>query len=363
MSLESTFKGKKILITGNTGFKGSWLTIWLISIGAKVYGLSLEPPTNPSIFKESNLDKKIQHHYVNIQDHSKVSALIKKIKPNFIFHLAAQSLVNYSYENPIETWGTNVVGTINLLDSLRKIENKCTAIFITSDKCYANSEWYWGYRENDRLGGSDPYSASKGAAEISIKSFKDSFFNDGNVLLASARAGNVIGGGDWAKDRIVPDCIKAWSNKLPVSIRSSYSTRPWQHVLEPLSGYLCLAKELDKNPAINGDPFNFGPNSNNENTVIDVVKELSKNWEGSTWKVENKINIKYKESKLLKLNCDKALHLLNWKPALNFQETIKLTIDWYNNFYNKKKIDPYEMCKDQINKYVEKSIKVGNKWI
>jgi len=355
MNLESTFRGKRVLITGNTGFKGSWLTIWLLSLGAEIYGIALDPPTKPSIFNKAKLFDLINHHFINIQDHIKVSNLIKDIKPDFIFHLAAQPIVKYSYENPIETWKTNVNGTINVLDSLRLLDKKCTSIFITSDKCYANSEWVWGYRENDLLGGDDPYSASKGAAEIAIKSYKKSFFDNGKIFIASARAGNVIGGGDWAQDRIVPDCMRAWSQNQTVEIRSGNSTRPWQHVLEPLSGYLKLAKELDANPKLNGNSFNFGPNSNQNFTVVEVVKELSKHWDGSSWK-ENKDKLnKIKESQLLKLNCDKALHLLNWSPSLNFEETIDLTINWYYRFYKDNLFDIFEKCTEQIKQYTRKS--------
>ena len=360
MNLKSTFEGKKVLVTGNTGFKGSWLTIWLLSLGAEIHGIALDPPTQPSIFNESKLVELINHHFINIQDQFKVAKLIKDIQPDFIFHLAAQPLVKYSYENPIETWKTNVYGTINVLDSLRWLNKKCTSIFITSDKCYANSEWVWGYRENDSLGGDDPYSASKGAAEIAINSYKKSFFNNGEILIASARAGNVIGGGDWAQDRIVPDCIKAWSQNESVEIRSGNSTRPWQHVLEPLSGYLKLAKELDSNPKLNGNAFNFGPNSNQNYTVTEVVKELSKNWEGSSWKEgQNKIK-KIKECQLLKLNCDKALQLLHWSPTLEFQETIYLTIDWYYDFYNQKSFNTLDKCIKQINQYTKRSLEKIN---
>ncbi|MDC3047198.1 CDP-glucose 4,6-dehydratase [Prochlorococcus sp. AH-736-A21] len=355
MNLESTFRGKKVLITGNTGFKGSWLTIWLLSLGAEIYGIALEPPTKPSIFNQSKLVNLINHHFIDIQDHFKVSNLIKDIRPDFIFHLAAQPLVKYSYDNPIETWKTNVNGTINVLNSLRLLDKKCISIFITSDKCYANSEWVWGYRENDMLGGDDPYSASKGAAEIAIKSYQKSFFKNGEILVASVRAGNVIGGGDWAQDRIVPDCIRAWSKNQTVEIRSGNSTRPWQHVLEPLSGYLKLAKELNTNPKLNGNPFNFGPNSNQNYTVIDVVKELSKKWESSSWKENQDKMTKIKESKLLKLNCDKALHLLNWSPTLNFKETIDFTIDWYYGFYKNNLFDVFETCTQQIKQYTNKS--------
>ena len=354
MNLNSTFENKTVIITGHNGFKGSWLTAWLLSLGAKIHGISLEPPTKPSIYETSDLKEKITDHRLNIENEKEISALIRKIKPDFIFHLAAQPIVQYSYLKPIETWKTNVLGTLNILDSLRDSNLKCTAIFITSDKCYQNLEWCWGYRENDQLGGNDPYSASKASAEIAISSYFNSYFKENNseILIASARAGNVIGGGDWAKDRIVPDCIKAWTKNEPVSIRSGESTRPWQHVLEPLSGYLTLAQKLSSNPSLNGNSFNFGPSLSNNYKVVDIVKELSKNWKNSKWIIqENSI----KESKILKLNCDKALHLLDWRPTLSFKDTMKYTIDWYFEFYKDKNINSFDLCTKQINDYTNRS--------
>ena len=233
--LESSFFfNKKVLITGNTGFKGSWLSIWLNLLGAKIYGLALDPPTNPSLFKKAKLNEISINYTLDIKDSEKVINLIARIKPDYIFHLAAQPLVKYSYSNPVETWQTNVMGTVNILESLRILKNKCIGIIITSDKCYENQEWEWGYRENDKLGGSDPYSGSKGCAELAFNSYYKSFFSDSsvnNIKIASARAGNVIGGGDWAKDRIIPDCIKAWSQEMTVNIKSPESTTPFQHVL------------------------------------------------------------------------------------------------------------------------------------
>ncbi len=363
MGLKKTFENKKVLITGHTGFKGSWLTIWLLTLGAKVYGLALDPPTKPSIFEESILANKIIDIRVNVQNHLEVRKLIKEIKPDFIFHLAAQPIVKQSYIDPIETWNTNVIGTINILDAIRVNKQQCKAVFITSDKCYDNLEWHWGYRENDKLGGADPYSASKGSAEIAISSFYRSYFykDESNIMIASARAGNVIGGGDWAKDRIVPDCIRAWTNQETVLIRSQSSTRPWQHVLEPLSGYLCLAQNLNNN--LNGHSFNFGPNSDNTHNVLDIVKELSTEWENASWKIEEVNNKKMKESRLLKLNCDKALSLLNWKAVLNFQETMQFTKKWYSKFYYSKRFDTYDLCKEQIKEYTIASRIRGNTWI
>ena len=276
----SLFIDKKVLITGCTGFKGSWLSIWLNLLGSRIYGLALEPPTNPSLYVEAKLDKIIENNILDIRDSIKVSNLINEIKPDYIFHLAAQPLVQYAYLNPMETWQTNVIGTVNILDSLRALDTKCIGVIITSDKCYENQEWLWGYRETDSLGGDDPYSASKGSAELAFKSYYKSFFSNTKltkIRIASARAGNVIGGGDWAENRIVPDCIKAWSKDLTVEIKSPRSTRPFQHVLEPLSGYILLAEKLSLLEEINGQSFNFGPLSNSNHKVIDVVQELSKN--------------------------------------------------------------------------------------
>tara|TARA_B100000242_G_scaffold265989_1_gene214501 strand:+ start:149 stop:1234 length:1086 start_codon:yes stop_codon:yes gene_type:complete len=357
----SLFINKKILITGCTGFKGSWLSIWLNLLGAKIYGLALEPPTNPSLYDAAKLEKIIENNIIDIRESIKVTNLINKIRPDYIFHLAAQPLVQYSYLNPIETWQTNVIGTVNILDSLRTLDKKCIGIIITSDKCYENQEWVWGYRETDLLGGDDPYSASKGSAELAFKSYYKSFFSDTKytqIRIASARAGNVIGGGDWAENRIVPDCIKAWSKDLTVEIKSPKSTRPFQHVLEPLSGYISLAEKLNLIEEINGQSFNFGPLSNANHKVIDVVKELSKNWERSKWEINTNKN-EFRESKLLKLNCDKALTLLNWEPSLNFEKTMQLTSNWYFDFYNKSDFNVFEKCCDQIKEFCS-NIKVAN---
>ena len=350
MSIDKIFYNKKILITGNTGFKGSWLTIWLKMLGGNLYGLANGIPTIPSLFEACNLNKIINHNFIDITETKKVLSLINEIQPDFIFHLAAQPLVNYSYSNPIETWKTNVIGTVNILEAIRKLDKECVGIIVTSDKCYANQEWEWGYRESDILGGSDPYSASKGAAEIAFNSYYQAYFSkslDYKVKVASARAGNVIGGGDWAENRIVPDCIRAWKSNLPVKIRSPYSTRPFQHVLEPLSGYISLARKLKIDNTLSGESFNFGPSNNSDHKVIDVVKALSDSWPGSAWEI-NKGKNKIKESKLLKLNCDKALSLLQWLPNLNFSTTMELTGGWYYDFHHKKNMNVFKTCCEQI---------------
>ena len=355
MSKYNCFLNKRVLITGNTGFKGSWLTIWLNILGAKLYGLALDPPTKPSLFEEAKLANIIEVNNVDIRDYYQLSKVVNRIQPDYIFHLAAQSLVRESYLDPIKTWGTNVMGTVNLLESLKQIKGDCIGIIITSDKCYENQEWEWGYRESDILGGNDPYSASKGSAELVINSYSKSFFSEKqntNIRIASARAGNVIGGGDWAQNRIVPDCVKAWTQNLKVKIKSPNSTRPFQHVLEPLSGYISLAKELTKNKYLHSHSFNFGPLSNSNNKVIDLVKELGKNWSNASWEIDS-ANNDYVEAKLLKLNCDKALSLLHWEPTLDFKKTMEITGDWYFNFYNNCNSKVYDMCCDQIKLFME----------
>ena len=350
------FSKKKVLITGNTGFKGSWLSIWLDLLGAKIYGLALHPPTNPSLFEKANLDYIVENNITDIRDTEKVIKTITEIKPDYIFHLAAQPIVSLSYSKTVETWNTNVIGTVNVLESLRLLNNECIGIIITSDKCYENQEWEWGYRENDLLGGADPYSASKGSAELAFSSYQRSFFSnnsDNKIRICSARAGNVIGGGDWADNRIVPDCIKAWIKGNTVDIKSPESTRPFQHVLEPLNGYITLAEKLKLNKKLSGHSFNFGPPSNFNYKVIDVVKELSKKWTDASWEINAK-QTKYSESKLLKLNCDKALSLLNWEPTLDFNTTINMTSDWYYSFYKNKNLDVLEKCRKQIKDYMNK---------
>lgn len=352
LDLLDCFRGKNIIVTGHTGFKGSWLTAWLKELGANVIGISFNIPTIPSHFKLLDFED-IENHKIDIRDSSALENLIKMTSPDFIFHLAAQSLVINSYKNPLETWNTNLMGTVNLLESLKSLKNKCTAIFITSDKCYDNVEWSWGYRETDKLGGPDPYSASKGAAEIAISSyFRSYFMKNSNINIASARAGNVIAGGDWSQNRLIPDCIRAWSDGEKVILRNPNSTRPWQHVLEPLSGYLFLASKLHQNNSLNGKSFNFGPRDLTTKSVLDLVKKMSDYWPKVKWEIE-KVNDDYYESGLLKLNCDLAHEILNWQPKLNFEETIKMTVLWYKNYYENKELNVKELTIEQIKNYME----------
>ena len=362
---ENIYKDKKVLITGNTGFKGSWLTIWLLKLGAKVSGLSNNIPTNPSMFEELNLENKINFYNVDITNFKMVNDVIRTLKPDFIFHLAAQPLVSVSYEDPLETIKTNVVGTTNILEGIRNLNKPCVAVIITSDKCYDNIEWEWGYKETDYLGGKDIYSGSKGAAELIVKSYFHSFFNNkkSNLKVATARAGNVIGGGDWAKNRIVPDCMRSWNNNTSVKIRSPQSTRPWQHVLEPLSGYLNLGLELYKNIHLNGESFNFGPDSKNSFTVEHVLKSLMQTWNLDDPSKFYKIidNNFFHEAGLLKLNCDKALYHLKWLPVLNFNKVIEFTGHWYVEYYKKSK-NMFDYTTNQLKQYESHAKEKNIKW-
>ena len=353
------YSGKTVLITGHTGFKGSWLVAWLKTLGANVVGLALDPATTPNHFEAAGLVEGISDHRIDIRDAEKITGLFQQVKPDFVFHLAAQALVRRSYDDPEETWSVNVMGTLHVLEALRKLTSQCTAVMITSDKCYDNVEWIWGYRENDALGGPDPYSASKGAAELVIKSHVKSFFQKEktNVRIASARAGNVIGGGDWSVDRIVPDCVKAWSEGEIVKLRNPHATRPWQHVLEPLSGYLTLAVALSDDIRLHGESFNFGPQAQQNKSVLELVKSMANHWDKVKWEDVSGITKGPYESGLLKLNCDKALHLLNWHAVMNFEQTVAFTTDWYRTYYN----DPSsigDFTTRQVNQY--RSVAINN---
>ena len=334
---DDAYKGKKVLITGHTGFKGSWLTLWLTELGAHVYGYALEPPTHPSLFEILGLEKVIEHELADIRDTRRLKEAIQRIKPDIVFHLAAQSLVGKSYIDPFQTVEVNTLGTINLMEAVRQSGLALAMVLITSDKCYENREWLFGYREDDRLGGHDPYSASKAASEILINSWRKSFFNtatlkDHGVRVASARAGNVVGGGDWSKDRIVPDCIRDLQNQTYITVRNPYATRPWQHVLEPLSGYLQLGRKLLEfsNEHVEDfcEAFNFGPQVTNNKSVRDVVEEIIENWGSGTWKWISPEKTHH-ESSLLSLSIDKAYHKLHWFPKWTFDETIAHTVEWY----------------------------------
>jgi CDP-glucose 4,6-dehydratase len=363
MSNLSIFMGSRVLITGHTGFKGSWLSLWLNQLGAEVYGISLDPPSEPSHFVATDLASQICDYRIDIRDSVSLNDLVEKIQPDFVFHLAAQALVRPAYTNPTDTWQTNTIGTINVLESLRLLKYPCVAVLITSDKCYDNVEWVWGYRETDTLGGPDPYSASKGAAELAIRSYIRSFFpTDGLVHIAVGRAGNVIGGGDWAEDRIVPDCMRAWSRSEIVKLRNPHATRPWQHVLEPLSGYLNLAISLKEKLELHGEPFNFGPPAQQNHTVGELVSAMSEHWDKVRW---NDVSFQHDgpyESGLLKLNCDKALHHLGWQATWGFEETVRETALWYKYFYENQSKSIANFSLKQIESYVDAAQSRGILW-
>ncbi|HIS34897.1 MAG TPA: CDP-glucose 4,6-dehydratase [Candidatus Avirikenella pullistercoris] len=359
------YYGKKVLITGNTGFKGSWLTCWLLELGAKIYGISKDIPTSPSMFEELHLKDRIVQYMDDIRDKERIKRIIDEVEPDFVFHLAAQPIVSLSYSEPVDTISTNVMGTTHILEALRLYNKPCFVVIITSDKCYDNVEWVWGYKETDALGGKDVYSGSKGAAEIIFKCYYNSFFKrpDCPIKLVTARAGNVIGGGDWALDRIVPDCMRSWSNNRFVEIRSPKATRPWQHVLEPLSGYLQLAEQLYKNPELTGESFNFGPQAEYSHTVQELLEDLSRCWHYKNAKEAYRItgDIKFHEAGLLKLNCDKALFYLKWMPTLDYHTLIHFTGDWYYVFYQRH-TDMFAYTIEQIKRYQQIAEEKGLQW-
>jgi CDP-glucose 4,6-dehydratase len=357
------YKNKKVLVTGHTGFKGSWLTTWLLNLGANVAGYSIGVPTTPSHFEELGLENKINHFLGDIRDYDHFLKVCKEFEPEFIFHLAAQPLVRESYENPRETFDVNMVGTLNVLEAIRQLKDVVkVGVIITSDKCYDNVEWVYGYREDDRLGGEDPYSGSKGAAELIVKSYMHSFFKQGFPNICTTRAGNVIGGGDWAKDRIVPDIVRSWSENIPVEIRSPYSTRPWQHVLEPLSGYLCIGAELyEENSKHKNLAYNFGPDAKVNKNVGELIDEMKLLWVDSPGWINKFVDDGKKEANLLKLSCDRANIQLKWFPVLEFKETIDFTMSWYTNFYMKKN-QVFEFTDSQINLYTLKAKERGIQW-
>ncbi len=325
------WQSKKVLVTGHTGFKGAWLSLWLLHLGAEVRGISLPPNTNPALFDRLNLATQLDHQIGDIRDRSLMSRLVLDWQPDIVFHLAAQPLVRRSYVEPVATWDTNVLGTIHLLEALKQLDRPCAAVFITTDKCYQNREWLYGYREEDSLGGHDPYSSSKAAAELAIASWRNSFFNQSQIRIASVRAGNVIGGGDWAEDRIVPDAIRSLSCGAAIPVRNPLATRPWQHVLEPLGGYLLLAqrmyesKEQDKSKLCTA--FNFGPKLESNRPVRDLIETILQHWSGN-W-IDRSNPDAVHEAHLLNLVTDKAFHRLGWQPKWGFERTIKETVAWY----------------------------------
>ncbi len=344
------FKDSKVLITGHNGFKGTWLSKILTMSGSKVYGYS-KINSNPH-FEKLNFNNKLTSIQGDVTNYIQLSKYIKKIQPDFVFHLAAQALVSTSLSDPLDTFKTNIIGSASFLESLRDIQSINSAVFVTSDKCYHNQEWVWGYREEDKLGGKDPYSASKASAEIIFNSYLKSYFDTSKLGLASARAGNVVGGGDWSKDRLIPDCIKAINSNKKINIRSPKSNRPWQHVLEPLSGYLSLSKKLSINKKKYTGSYNFGPDNKNIKNVEEIVKMIINEYGKGKYKIK-KNSLSLKESNLLQLNCDKAKNVLNWYPKWDIYKTIEETVYWYKNYNNNFDVDL--ITSNQINKYFNES--------
>ena len=325
------FKNKRVLITGTTGFKGSWLSLWMQYMGANVLGISNGIISKPSNFDILNLKKKIKFKKIDIRNYNSLKKQINLFKPDFIFHLAAEAIVKRSYDNPKYTWETNTIGTLNLLDILKEYKKKVVAVIITSDKVYKNLEIKRGYKETDILGSFDPYSASKASADLAAQSYIGSFKKKSNIKIAIARAGNVVGGGDWAYGRLIPDCVRSWSKNKKVILRNPNSTRPWQHVLDVLRGYIYLAINLKKK--VNGEIFNFGPKVEKNSTVKHIVRKIQLNWPNAKWLVKKENT--FFESNLLKLNSSKSKKLLNWECTLNIDKTILFTANWYRTFYNK----------------------------
>lgn len=354
MNIQDFYKGKKVFITGHTGFKGSWLAFWLKELGAEVTGYALEPEYKKSLFESLKLDQKINHHIGDVRELQNLSDVINQVKPDIVFHLAAQALVRRSYTAPLLTFQTNVMGSLNLLESIREAQSVKSLVYITSDKCYWNNEWVWGYRESDPLGGPDPYSASKACAEHVFKSYFLSYFKERKEFgCGSTRAGNVIGGGDRSQDRIVPDIIRSVENKKPIILRNPQSTRPWQHVLDPLHGYLCLAIHLYNNPhQYNGEAWNFGPSNQSIKTVLELTNLIKTLWTDIDIQVESDINQPY-ESNLLHLSIDKAQTFLKWAPRYHFNQAVMKTGEWYKRVQNGEEASI--VTKEQIMEFMNNS--------
>lgn len=357
---DNIYRNKAVLVTGHTGFKGSWLIFWLTKLGAKVIGYSKEAPTKPSHIELLNFD--ITTVTGDIRDRDKLDKTFKNYKPDIVFHLAAQPIVRYSYDNPIETYETNVMGTLNVFEASKK-HNVKAIVNITSDKAYQNQEWDKGYKEDDPLGGFDPYSSSKGCADLLTNSYRNSYFNPKeykethNSLLASCRAGNVIGGGDWAKDRLISDIMISVSRGKKVSIRNPRATRPWQHVLEPLSGYLLIGQKLLQEKIEFGEAWNFGPSDEDSISVHDVVKNVKKHWDKIDY-VLDKGNKHPHEANLLKLDCTKANTYLGWRDVWGSETTFEKTVNWYKAFYEEKKV----LTEFNLNEYIERATSKGLPW-
>jgi CDP-glucose 4,6-dehydratase len=351
--IKNVFKNKTVLVTGHTGFKGSWLCIWLKELGAKVVGYALKPHTDRDNYVVAGLEDRMNGIIGNVQDFHELKKVFEAYQPEFVFHLAAQAIVRESYENPKDTFDVNVGGTVNVLECCRLTDSVRVIINVTSDKCYENREWFWGYRENDPMGGDDPYSASKGCSELVTHAYEKSFFNPNHYethrkSLSSVRAGNVIGGGDWQRHRIIPDCIRALEKGEAIQIRNPDAVRPWQHVLEPLSGYLLLASRMDAYPRKFCGAWNFGPNHDGLMPVGKVADEVVSHWGNGSWVDASDAGSPH-EAKLLSLEISKARSCLKWIPIWNTTKAIAETVNWYKNY---RKNDPYKICMDQIERFM-----------
>ena len=343
------WRGKRVLVTGHTGFKGSWLCLWLQFLKAEVFGLALSPPTHPALFTEARVGEGMTSTLGDIRDYETVHRAMQQAQPEIVIHMAAQPLVRYSYQEPIETYATNVMGTVHVLEAARKVETVRAVINVTTDKCYENKEWIWGYREDEPMGGHDPYSSSKGCSELVTSAYRRSFYENAGIALATARAGNVIGGGDWAQDRLVPDILRAFEKKQPVVIRYPHAIRPWQHVLEPLCGYLQLAEKLSQNGIAYSGAWNFGPNDHDAKPVEWIVEQMASKWGAdATWTLNNCDHPH--EANYLKLDISKTKSQLGWKPVLNLDQALVMILDWHKDWL--AGVDMYKHTKQQIKNFL-----------
>uniref|UniRef100_Q07IQ5 CDP-glucose 4,6-dehydratase n=1 Tax=Rhodopseudomonas palustris (strain BisA53) TaxID=316055 RepID=Q07IQ5_RHOP5 len=342
------WRGRRVLVTGHTGFKGSWLTLWLSRLGAKVAGFALAPPTSPSLFEQAAIGDLIKHQQADIRDLAALRQAFDWHRPQIVFHLAAQAIVRQSYVDPVETYATNLMGTVNVLEAIRHTPDIEAAVMITTDKVYDNKEWVWGYREDDRLGGVDPYSNSKACCELAIAAYRRSFFDEGKLMVASARAGNVIGGGDWARDRLIPDIVRAFIAGQQLVIRYPDAVRPWQHVLEPLHGYLMIAESIAKKQLRVDPTFNFGPDEADAQPVRSIVEHMRSRWADSAeWTLDNNANPH--EAGQLRLDCSKARQVLNWKPALALPQALDWIVEWHKRNHHGE--SPRSLSEAQIDRY------------
>lgn len=350
------YRGKKVLVTGHTGFKGSWLSLWLHELGANISGISLSLESSPNHWNMLGLT--VDDHRIDVRDFDSISKVVQEIQPDIVFHLAAQPLVRRSYRDPLETWSTNVMGTANILEACRLTSSVKSILVVTTDKCYQNNEWIWGYRETDSLGGHDPYSASKACAELVVASYRDAFFNGSNdICVATARAGNVIGGGDWSEDRLIPDLVSSMQVNKSTEIRSPNSTRPWQHVLEPLSGYLLLGQKLFLRDRAFADAWNFGPDSSGNQSVSEILIHLEKTWKKLKWHTSSKNH--QHEANLLYLDSSKARNLLHWKPVWDIDISLEKTALWYIQWMQ----NGQTASRKQLAEFIEDSINSDAIWV